>query len=52
MVDSVSRIVDLELNFCKTFVSYYLLRKSETGNVTPAKAGVYGEKTGFLLSQE
>jgi len=36
---------------------YYLLRKAETGNVTPAKlvldpdrgAGVYGEKTGFLL---
>jgi len=37
-----------------------LLQKAETGNVTPArdpalreaKAGVYGEKAGFLLSQE
>jgi len=26
--------------------------KAETGNVTPAKVGVYGEKTGFLLSLE
>jgi len=25
------------------------LRKAEIGNVTPAKAGVYGQKTGFPL---
>jgi len=33
-------------------LNWFLLRKPEIGNVTPAKAGVYGEKAGFLLSQE
>jgi len=32
--------------------NYYLSRKAEIANVTPAKAGVHAEKDGFLLSQE
>jgi len=35
-----------------TETNQYLLRNAESGSVSPAKAGVYGEKTGFLFSQE
>ena len=44
-------MTDYAIAVC-TETNQYLLRKAESGNVTPAKAGVYGEKTGFLLSQE
>jgi len=30
-------------------VNWYLLRKAKTNDVTPTKAGVHSEKTGFPL---
>jgi hypothetical protein len=45
-------MLSVEDGICTWFLnSYYLLRKAKTANVTPAKAGGQGEKTGFPLSR-